>query len=89
MHLIVTDDRPPFAQLAGTSILYLKNTSSHVFREPTNHELYVFISAEWYRAWTTDGPWERLSKGIRTGRSRNGADGIGGGCKFRLLIADC
>jgi len=61
MHLIVTDGPPAFAPLAGTPILYLKNTAAHVFKEPTDQELYVYVSGEWYRAWTTDGPWERLS----------------------------
>jgi Domain of unknown function (DUF4136) len=61
MHLIVTDGPPEFAPLEGTPILYVKNTSAHVFKEPTDQELYVFVSEQWYRAWSTDGPWERLS----------------------------
>ena len=61
MQLIVTDGPPQFAPLQGTPILYVKNTSAHVFKEPTDQELYVFVSGQWYRAWTTDGPWEHLS----------------------------
>jgi hypothetical protein len=29
-----------------------------VLKEPTDTELYVLTSAGWYRAWTTDGPWQ-------------------------------
>lgn len=38
----------------------MKNTSAHVFKEPTDQQLYVFVSGQWFRAWTTDGPWQHL-----------------------------
>jgi Domain of unknown function (DUF4136) len=61
MELILTDGPPAFAPYEGTSLQYVANTSARVFKEPTDQELYVFLSGQWYRAWTTDGPWQRLS----------------------------
>ncbi len=56
--LIVTDGPPRFANVAGTSLEYVENTTAHVFREPTDQQLYVFLSERWLRAWTTEGPWQ-------------------------------
>jgi hypothetical protein len=38
----------------------LQNTNAVVFKEPTDKELYVHVDDGWFRAWTTDGPWERV-----------------------------
>jgi hypothetical protein len=56
--LIVTNGPPRFATVEGTSLEYVENTTANVFKEPTDEELYVLISGRWFRAWTTDGPWE-------------------------------
>jgi hypothetical protein len=59
--LIVMDGPPRFATVEGTSLEYVENTTANVFREPTDDELYVLISGRWFRAWTTDGPWEGVA----------------------------
>jgi hypothetical protein len=56
--LIVTDGPPRFVKIEGTALEYVENTAANVFKEPTDEELYVLISGRWFRAWTTDGPWE-------------------------------
>lgn len=56
--LIVTEGPPRYQTVGGTSLEYLANTTATVFREPTDQELYVLIGERWFRAWTTDGPWE-------------------------------
>jgi hypothetical protein len=56
--LIITDGPPRFVPFAGTGLEYIENTPAHVFKEPTDGELYVFVSERWYRAWTADGPSE-------------------------------
>ena len=61
VELIVTDGTPEYVPMGGTSLLYVKNTSSHVFKEPTDQEIYVFASGRWFRAWTSDGPWQPLA----------------------------
>ena len=60
--LIVTNGRPRFVTVEGTSLEYVENTTANVFKEPTDEELYVLTSGRWFRAWTTDGPWEELSR---------------------------
>lgn len=56
--LIVTDGEPQYAPFNGTPLLYIRNTTGIVFREPTDQELYVRVPAGWFRAWTANGPWE-------------------------------
>ena len=60
--LIVTNGPPRFATVEGTSLEYVENTTANVFKEPTDEELYILISGRWFRAWTTDGPWETVSR---------------------------
>jgi len=59
--LIVTDGAPVWKPVPGTSLQYLGNTRAKVFREPTDEELYVRVGGDWYRAWTTDGPWQIIA----------------------------
>jgi len=56
--LIVTDGPFQYATVEGSSLRYVENTTATVFKEPTDDELYVLASGRWFRAWTTDGPWE-------------------------------
>jgi Domain of unknown function (DUF4136) len=58
--LIVTNGMPEFAPVDGTKLLYMKNTTSRVYQEPTDQELYVLASGQWYRAWTESGPWQHV-----------------------------
>jgi len=60
--LVVSNGPPRFATVEGTSLEYVENTTANVFKEPTDEELYVLISGRWFRAWTTDGPWEVLPR---------------------------
>ena len=61
--LIVTDGEPEYARLQGTSLQQITNTTAEVFKEPTDGELYVRSPAGWFRAWTTNGPWQRIAEG--------------------------
>jgi hypothetical protein len=56
--LVVTDGAPRFEPVPGTSLEYMANTTSKVFREPTDQELYLLVSGRWFRSWTTAGPWQ-------------------------------
>jgi hypothetical protein len=56
--LILTDGPPRFVGLAGTSLEYVVNTTSRVFREPTDQELYVLVSGRWFRSWRPGGAWQ-------------------------------
>jgi hypothetical protein len=56
--LIVTDGPPRYESIPGTPLAQLVNTTTTVFKEPTDDELYVLVMDRWFRAWTTDGPWQ-------------------------------
>jgi hypothetical protein len=60
--LIVTDGEPEYVLVDGTSLLRIRNTSVSVFKEPTDQELYVQLPRGWFRAWTTNGPWQPFSE---------------------------
>jgi hypothetical protein len=59
--LIVTDGPMVFAPIDGTGLQYVVNTSADVFREPTDHELYVLIGGRWFRSWKPEGPWQTVA----------------------------
>jgi len=59
--LIVTNGEPQFAPVEGTRLRYMKNTTARVLEEPTDQELYVLVSGQWYRAWTEEGPWQHMN----------------------------
>src|SRR5258708_1352012 len=59
--LIVTDGPMAFATIDGTSLQYVANTSSDVFREPTDQELYLLTSGGWFRSWKPEGPWRSVA----------------------------
>jgi hypothetical protein len=46
----------------GTPLLHVKNTEDAVFKEPTDQEFYVHVDDGWFRAWTTNGPWQQVSE---------------------------
>src|ERR671924_254924 len=58
--LIETDGEPQFVPVNATALLRVKNTTAVVFKEPTDQEIYVRLPQGWFRAWTTNGPWERV-----------------------------
>ena len=58
--LVVTNGPLQFATVPGTALEYATNTSAHVFKEPTDSELYLSTSNGWYRSWRTGGPWQTI-----------------------------
>jgi Domain of unknown function (DUF4136) len=56
--LVVTDGEPQFVSYRGTPLLYVTNTAATVFKESTDKEIYVRAPSGWFRAWTTNGPWQ-------------------------------
>lgn len=55
--LVVTDGTPNYAQLAGTDLLYVTNTTANVFKFMGNQKSYVLVSGRWFQADALDGPW--------------------------------
>ena len=56
--LIVTEGQPNYAPIAGTSLLYVSNTSANVFKLLSDQMTYVLVAGRWFRARSADGPWE-------------------------------
>lgn len=56
--LIVIDGEPDYAQIAGTDLQYVANTTGHVFRDAGDNKFYVLLSGRWFRANAEKGPWE-------------------------------
>ena len=58
----MTDGPPRYQAIEDTSLERLINTTATVLREPTDQELYVLATGQWFRAWSTDGPWELVPR---------------------------
>jgi hypothetical protein len=56
--LIVTEGKPEYVPIAGTELLYVNNTSAHVFKYLGDQKTYVLISGRWFRSGSLFGPWE-------------------------------
>src|SRR5215831_5956577 len=56
--LIETNGPPTWSPIAGTELLYATNTKAHLFLELKTQLTYVLISGRWFRARSTEGPWE-------------------------------
>ncbi len=56
--LIVTDGTPMWMPIPATQLLYVTNTTSHVFKHLLDQKTYVLVSGRWFRAAANDGPWE-------------------------------
>ncbi len=53
--LIVTDGPPKLTSIAGTTLLYVTNTTSDVFLDGS--EYYYLVSGRWFKARSLTGPW--------------------------------
>jgi hypothetical protein len=56
--LIVTEGKPNYVPISGTSLLYVKNTTANVFKLLTDQMTYVLLGGRWFRAKALEGPWE-------------------------------
>jgi hypothetical protein len=59
--LIQSRGEPEYAPIAGTDLLYMKNTENAVFRLVNTSEIYVLISGRWFKAPSIKGPWQYVS----------------------------
>jgi hypothetical protein len=56
--LIVTEGEANYVPIEGTQLLFVKNTTGNVFRHLGDQKAYVLISGRWFRAASTEGPWD-------------------------------
>lgn len=55
--LLSFDGAPSYVPLAGTELLYAKNTENDVFKSVETQETYVLFSGRWYSCKNLSGPW--------------------------------
>lgn len=55
--LIVTDGPAQWQPIQGTQLLYVANTTGHIFKEIGDQNSYVLISGRWFRVSDMQGPW--------------------------------
>ncbi len=55
--LVVLDGEPQWATVPDTSILYVINTESSIFKEIETQNTYILISGRWFKARTLYSPW--------------------------------
>ncbi|NUT76765.1 autotransporter [Pseudomonas sp. C1C7] len=55
--LIVTDGAAQWQPIQGTQLLYVMNTTGHIFKEIGDQNSYLLISGRWFRAPDMQGPW--------------------------------
>ena len=58
--LIVTQGEPNYAPVEGTQLLYVTNTTGHVFKYLGDQQFYVLVTGRWFRAASLAGPWTHV-----------------------------
>jgi len=59
--LLVTQGAPQFAPISGTGLLYVNNTSDHIFMNTSSQDYYILVSGRWYKARSLDGQWQYVA----------------------------
>jgi hypothetical protein len=60
--LIVTEGEPQYSAIGGGSqLLYVSNTTGHVFKHIGDQQTYVLVSGRWFRAASPAGPWTHVA----------------------------
>lgn len=55
--LLHTDGPVAYGTIEGTSLLYVSNSESQIFKEVNSQDNYILISGRWYKSFGLDGPW--------------------------------
>lgn len=55
--LIVTEGAPKYVPLGNTDLLYVENTTGHVFQHTGEGKVYVLVAGRWFSAKSEQGPW--------------------------------
>ena len=55
--IIVTNGRPQYVAIPGTSLQYAANTDAALFRDTKGGGVYYLVSGRWFAAPGLDGPW--------------------------------
>jgi len=55
--LILITGQPQYSPVTGTSLLWVSNTESDLFRMGRNGSFYYLVAGRWFSAPSLDGPW--------------------------------
>lgn len=55
--LIQSKGEPQYANIQGTSLLYMSNSADDIFKSIADQKFYVLLSGRWYSAQELKGPW--------------------------------
>ena len=55
--LLMTEGAPALQAVAGTSLFWVSNTESDVFRDGPGGAYYYLVAGRWFRASDLNGPW--------------------------------
>jgi len=61
--LIVTDGKPAYAPIVGTTALHVSNADNDVLLDVDSQVHYVLLSGRWYASKTLRGPWANVAAG--------------------------
>jgi len=57
--LVFTNGNPDFATVAGTQLLYLRNSDNDILMDIDSQMYYLLLAGRWYRSSSLeDGPWQ-------------------------------
>ncbi len=62
--MIVTQGRPTYKPISGTTLLYVDNTESDVFLNSVEGKHYFTVAGRWFRSQDLWGPWQEASKDL-------------------------
>jgi uncharacterized membrane protein YgcG len=55
--MILLTGEPTYQPVTGTSLLWVSNTESDLFREGQTGPFYYLVTGRWWRAYDLNGPW--------------------------------
>jgi hypothetical protein len=55
--VVITEGPMNWVPIGGTQLLYVANTSSNVFKDLYDQQMYVLVTGRWFRAPGVAGPW--------------------------------
>ena len=55
--LILLEGEPKLDAIKGTTLSWVTNTESDLFRSASDQHYYYLVAGRWFRAGTLDGPW--------------------------------
>lgn len=58
--LIQTTGLPVYNSVEGTSLLYVSNTTSDIFKDIESQKVYVLLAGRWFASPSIEGPWEYI-----------------------------